>query len=301
MSNSITAKIHERVRDIGTTPTIPCILFPLLDLLKAPPENAKLDEIVKLVSYDPAMAAQCLRVASSPLFALSKTPESIKSAVISLGLRRVETILLTCCMAQAFPVKNWALDPTTFWRHSLACAMVCRKFSDKLHASDSDNAYMAGLMHDLGFLVNAMAFPQEFKAAVSRAHEEEISLHEAELATMGFTHCQTGQALSEKWGFPDDIIQVITNHHAIEHSGHAHSLVALVHLSDLLCRTRNLGYGYYERLKADISFDPAWSILAKHYKELENVDLVRFTFELDDAVSEIQKLVSLIFGSNSAN
>ena len=90
--------------------------------------------MVRLVSYDNTIAAQCLRVASSPLFGLAQAPQSIKGAVISLGLRRVETILLTCCLGQAFPAEKWALDPTVFWRHSLGCAMVCRKFSEKLAA-----------------------------------------------------------------------------------------------------------------------------------------------------------------------
>ena len=159
----------------------------------------KLEEVVKLVSYDNTIAAQCLRVASSPLFGLAKSPESIKGAVITLGLRRVETILLTCCLGNAFPTKNWALDPSVFWRHSLGCAMVCRKFSEKMGAHDHDKAYMAGLLHDIGFMVNCLAFPEEFAAAVKHALREQMPLDEAERATMGFTHCESGRALAEKW------------------------------------------------------------------------------------------------------
>ena len=159
MSTSVTATIRERVKSIETMPSIPTIFLPLLDLLNLPPERVKLDEVVKLVSYDNTIAAQCLRAASSPLFGLAKSPESIKGAVIALGLRKVETILLTCCLGNAFPTKNWPLDPTVFWRHSLGCAMVCRKFNEKLEAGDGDRAYMAGLLHDLGFMVNCIAFP----------------------------------------------------------------------------------------------------------------------------------------------
>jgi hypothetical protein len=72
--------------------------------------------------------------------------------------------------------------------------------------------------------------------------------------------------------------------------------VALVHLSDLLCRTRGLGYGYYERQRVDFISDPAWSVLLKAQPGLGQVDLVRFTFELDDAVAEIHDLVSAVLG-----
>ena len=290
------AEIRKHVEKIETTPAIQAVFVPLLKLLNSPPERVKLEEVVKLVSYDNTIAAQCLRVASSPLFGLAKPPESIKAAVISLGLRRVETILLTCCLGQAFLTKNWALDPTVFWKHSLGCAMVCRKFSEKLASADKDKAYMAGLMHDIGILVNCLAFSKEFGTAVETAVREQIPLDEAELATMGFTHSETGRALAEKWHLNGDMIQVIAHHHAVEQSEAAQPLVALVHLADLLRRVRGLGYGYYESHKVDIIDDPAWVILLNEYRDLEGVDLVRFTFELDEAVADVVDLVSTIFG-----
>ncbi len=300
MTTSFSATIRERVQRIDTMPAIPAVFLPLLKMLSGSTEEVKVDEVVRLVSYDNTIAAQCLRVASSPLFGLAQLPQSIKSAVMSLGLRRVETILLTCCLGQAFPAEKWALDPDVFWRHSLGCAMVCRKFSEKLATVDVEKAYMAGLLHDLGFMVNCMAFSKEFAAAMERACREEIPLHEAELATMGFTHCETGQALAEKWKLADDIVEVIAHHHAIEQSHKAQPLVALVHLSDLLCRMRGLGYGYYECHKVDLVSDPAWAILLKEHRDLEGMDLVRFTFELDEAIEEIHSMVAMVFGSSAA-
>jgi putative nucleotidyltransferase with HDIG domain len=297
MTASLAATIHERVRHIETMPAIPAVFLPLLKLLSSSGQDTKVDEVVRLVSYDNTIAAQCLRVASSPLFGLEKSPKSIKGAVLTLGLRRVETILLTCCLGQAFPAKKWVLDPAVFWRHSLGCAMVCRKFSEKLAAADGEKAYMAGLLHDIGFMVNCLVFAEEFANAMKCARSEEIPLDEAEQSTMGFTHCETGQALAEKWGLADDVIEAIAHHHAIEKSQKARPLVALVHLSDLLCRMRGLGYGYYERRMVDLIADPAWAILLQEHRDLEGVDLVRFTFELDEAVGEIHALVAMVFGS----
>jgi putative nucleotidyltransferase with HDIG domain len=300
MTASVAETIRERVQQIETMPAIPAVFLPLMKLLSNSGEDVKLDEVVRLVSYDGTIAGQCLRVAGSPLFGLAKPPESIKGAVLTLGLRRVETILLTCCLGQAFPAKKWVLDPVVFWRHSLGCAMVCRKFSEKLATADAEKAYMAGLLHDIGFMVNCLAFSKEFAAAMERACREEIPLGEAEQAAMGFTHCVTGQALAEKWKLADDIIEVIAYHHALEHSQKAQPLVALVHLSDLLCRMRGLGYGYYERHMVDLIADPAWAILLKEHRDLEGVDLVRFSFELDEAVEEIHALVATVFGSTLA-
>src|SRR5581483_6853517 len=150
MSTGVTSTITERVNRIETMPSIPAVLLPLMELLNAPPDKVKLDEVVKLVSYDNTIVLQTLRIASSPLFGLPRAPQSIKAAVMMLGLRQVGVMVLTSCLGQAFPTKGWALDPTVFWRHSLGCAMVCRKFSERLHIIDADKAYMAALLHDMG-------------------------------------------------------------------------------------------------------------------------------------------------------
>src|SRR2546423_7669521 len=169
MTTALTETIRKRVQRIETLPSIPAVFVPLLKLLSDPGDRVKVDEVVRLVSFDNTIAAQCLRVAASPLFGMSQPPKSIKGAVLSLGLRRVETVLLTCCLGQAFPAKKWVLNPEVFWRHSLGCAMVCRKFSERLATSDHEQAYMAGLLHDIGFMVNCLAFQTEFAAAMERA------------------------------------------------------------------------------------------------------------------------------------
>ncbi|HTZ99768.1 MAG TPA: HDOD domain-containing protein [Candidatus Aquilonibacter sp.] len=295
--NALTATIRDRVARIRVTPAIPAVLIPLLKLFNVPAERADMNEIVRLVSYDNAIAAQCLRVAGSPLFGLARAPKSISGAVVTLGLNRVKSIVITCCMGQAFPAKKWPLAPAIFWKHSLGCAMVCRKFAEKLQNADTEKAYVAGLLHDVGFLVNCIAFPEQFDAALRRACKDHVALDEAEFSTMGFTHSQSGAILTQQWGLAEEIVEVVGYHHAEEYHGEARGLVAIVHLSDMLCRMRDLGYGYYENHKADLGHDSAWVTLMEKHRELENIDLARFTFELDEAVADIRDLVSMIFGS----
>jgi putative nucleotidyltransferase with HDIG domain len=92
--------------------------------------------------------------------------------------------------------------------------MVCRKFSEKLGTADHEKAYMSGLMHDIGFMVNCLVFSRGFATAMERALREEIPLDEAERVTMGFTHCETGRAVAEQWKLADDVVEVIAHHHA---------------------------------------------------------------------------------------
>ena len=113
----------------------------------------------------------------------------------------------------------------------------------------------------------------------------------------GSRTARPGRRWLRSGSWPTIVIDVIAHHHAIEHSDKAQPLVALVHLSDLLCRMRGLGYGYYERRKVDLVSDPAWTVLLQEHRDLEGVDLVRFTFELDEAVEEIHTLVATVFGA----
>ena len=301
IGTELAPEIRERVSRIQVTPAIPLVLQPLLKTLAMPAEEVDIDEVVRLVSYDNTIAAQCLRVAGSPLFGLQQPPKSIAAALVLLGLRRVESIVLTCCVGQGLPVGKSAIDPSTFWKHSLGCAMVCRTFSEHLDNADREQAYVAGLLHDIGFLVNALIIPKEFTAAVAKASREQIPLYTAEAETMGFTHCETGQALAEQWGLDAEIKQVIAHHHSVEECPEPRSLAALVHLSDLMCRMRGLGYGYSENHRFDLASNPAWSMLAEKHKELEGMDLELFAFELDDSIRQVSEAVATIFGKAASN
>jgi hypothetical protein len=130
--------------------------------------------------------------------------------------------------------------------------------------------------------------------------QEQIPLDEAELATMGFTHSDTGRILGEAWKIPDDLIEVIELHHRIGDPDRGNPLVALVHLSDLLCRMRDLGYGYYEPRQIDFACEPGWLYLAMKFPEMAKIDMAQFTFKLDDYAKEVGELVATVFAGRQA-
>ncbi len=111
-------------------------------------------------------------------------------------------------------------------------------------------------------------------------------LDEQEKETLGFTHCESGVILGKTWQLPDAICGVIGWHHDIEHAPSGNPLIALVHLGDLLCRLRGLGYGYEEWRAIDLAADPAWTVLARHCPKLANIDLARFTLDMDAFTTE---------------
>jgi HD-like signal output (HDOD) protein len=117
-----------KIQQLEEIPSIPTIVQPLTTMLQLPVEQVDMEKVVELVSYDSTIAAQCLRMANSPLFGRRKT-ETVRSAILALGLKRVQSILLGCCLNRIVPVGQWVFDAVTFWRHSLGCALVSRKMA----------------------------------------------------------------------------------------------------------------------------------------------------------------------------
>ena len=169
---------------------------------------------------------------------------------------------------------------------------------DKKRYPDPEKAYLAGLLHDIGVIVNCMIAPEDFRVAADRAAREQIPLDEAEQEALGFTHNDTGRILADAWKIPADIGEAIELHHHIGDPQRGGPLVALVHLSDLLCRMRDLGYGYYEPRQIDFANEPGWLYLTMQFPHLADIDFARFTFALDEYAKEVSDLVATVFSSS---
>ena len=295
MSPSMRDGLRKRVERLRSLPSSPAVLQPLLELLRLPADRIDLKKVVELVSYDKTIAAQCLRIANSPLYGRAQETESIRAAVVSVGIQRVEDILLTCCLEKFSSGAKWATDPSVFWRHSLGCAVVTRELAERIGFDDPDKAYLAGLLHDLGILVNSLAYPDEYGRVLRAAAEKGVPLIEQEQADLGFTHCESGHILASMWKLPPAASEVIALHHSPERFSVEKPLVPLVHLADILCRLRGLGYGYDEWLGIDLAADPAWGRLASICPKLVKMDLARFTMDLDAFVPRVQTLVEAVF------
>jgi HD-like signal output (HDOD) protein len=297
MSTALRDGLKRRVERLQTLPSSPAVLQPLLDLLRQPSNRIDVKKIVQLVSYDKTIAAQCLRIANSPLYGRVRETESIHAAVVSLGIQRVEDILLTCCLHKFSSGVKGAGDTSIFWRHSLGCAAVTRELADRIEFADPDRAYLAGLLHDLGILVNSLAYPEEYAPVLQAASKKGIPIGEQEAQDMGFTHCESGRVLATLWKLPPTITEAIAFHHDLSKAPEGNPIVALVHIADLLCRFRGLGYGYDEWCSVDLGADPAWDILIKHCPKLGKMDLARFTLDLDACVPRVLALVESVFTS----
>ena len=123
-------------------------------------------KVEELISYDNTIAALCLRVANSPLFG-RRTVETVSEAIVALRMKRVQSILLSCALTQVVPASHWANG----CGHVLAALFgLCPGLPQDGHAhplARHRKAYLAGLLHDLGILVNSLVCTEEYARVCS--------------------------------------------------------------------------------------------------------------------------------------
>jgi putative nucleotidyltransferase with HDIG domain len=295
MSHPTREKLLTKLNSLDKMPTLPVTLVPLLRYLDQPLDQVDVRQVVGLISQDKSLSAQCLQMANSPLFGRWQSVDSIKSAVVSLGLQRMRDIAVSCSVLTLLPSSLAKIDPVVFWEHSLGCALVCRQFAHKIKHPDPEKAYLGGLLHDIGIVAHLWVIPEEFQEVVRVAQAQHIPLHEAEYNVLGVTHCRTGQMVAEKWHLPADMVDVVAFHHDLDKASAHRDLVALVSLSDLLCRMSGLGYGYSEDRQISFLEEPGFTMLLKECPELEKFDWARFTFELESYMEEVHRLVTQLY------
>ena len=295
MNAATRTKLERRLSQLHNLPAMPSILQSLSECLGTDPSNANVDKVVELISYDKSLTAQCLKVANSALFTRRRNVESVHGAVMALGLYRVRNIVYSCNLPGLFSKVHDGMAQNTFWRHALGTALVSQHLAQRFSIPGGEKLYLAGLLHDMGILVNALLFGSEFHSALQIAETSETPLCEVETRVLGFTHCDSGRMLADLWKLPLDITAAIELHHRPQTEGADMETTCVVYLADLLCRLRGLGYGYYEARAFDLVAEPAWQALQAKYPAVSELDLARFTFELDEYAVKVQELVDSIF------
>ncbi len=294
--SSITREvIRARLEKLNSIPTVPAIIRPLLHYMEKPIDQMEVKRVVDMISCDESIAAQCLRMANSALYFLPQIVKTIHGAVIVLGVRQVREILLACSLLNLVPKDQNLALAMALWEHSLGCALLGRELARRIDFPDPERAYLGGLLHDLGEIINLVAFPVESAACLERAAAEQKALHEVETHSIGFTHCDSGSVVAEMWRLPSHLSEVVRYHHDAQQSKLYPELVALVSIADLLCRANELGYGYREKKLPDPFQAIEWEILGAKSPKLIRLGPAHLAQELSGHAKRIQKYVKSVF------
>jgi putative nucleotidyltransferase with HDIG domain len=219
-------------------PTLPQYVLELNTLLSSSSVNLK--RVGKVIRNDPSLAAQVLRMCNSALFSLRRRVLSIEEAAVLMGSERLRTLVLTCSIMEFTGKQLPKGEVQTFWKHSFMSGMLSERIARWVEYSEREQAYLGGLLHDIGTL------PQLVVAKTEGALKGETRSGPwggslvSEKDYFGMNHCEVGRSIGQSWNFFPSFIDVFEHHHNPDRSTRDPHLVGIIAAADHFCEVQSL-------------------------------------------------------------
>ncbi len=224
-----------RIETSRSLPTLPHILLLLIETCNRREKGIK--DLAKIINQDPSLSERVLRLVNSAHYSLKQKISSIEQALLMLGMDAVKNIAISSSVCQVFgrsPRKN-GFNLKLFWWHSLSCAVLARLLAAKTQYPSPEEAFLSGLMHDIGKIVLWTNFEEQYAQAL-KAH----GLRSAELLgaerRLGLTHPEAGAWLVGRWDLRSFMTDAVRYHHEPpDRVADSFPLVRIVYAANLLC------------------------------------------------------------------
>jgi HD-like signal output (HDOD) protein len=288
----VASKLEDIVGSIDALPTLPSVVSRVSELVDDP--SASAGDINEVISHDLALSAKILKLVNSAFYGFPRRISSITHAVVILGFQTVRNIALSAFVLDAFDSSSLPFGYRNFWIHSVGVGVAANVVGSSQGLPMSDDAFMCGLLHDIGKLVLHQHMREEFAKVMAKVGSEDTTLVEAESQVLETGHAEVGALLMEHWQLPVKMVCALRHHHTPDEAPEeAAKLVAAVHLADILARSLLIGSGGNE--KTPVASQAAWNLLG-----LSAEDLPRIMAEISNDMGKTEAFIDLVQASNSA-
>ena len=205
---------QELLARVEELPPLPAVAAKVMGM--ADDDKTSAMEMAQVLSTDQALTAKLIKVSNSAYYGFARKVSTVREAVVVLGFKQVRQVAVGASLMNAFKkttVEGDLFDLDLFWGHSVAVGVASEAVAKKTRAARPEDAFTAGILHDIGRVILRMTMPGEFQQALSLATYDRIPLHEAELQTTGYEHHEIGRALGELWKFPGHLVDAVASHH----------------------------------------------------------------------------------------
>ena len=225
------------VSGIDSLPSLPSVYAEIMEELRK--EDAPIQKIGEIICRDMGMTTKILQLVNSAFFGVPRHIESPAQAIGLLGLNIVKALVLTMEIFSEFEQNQLnAFDIERLWSHSLMTAELVKRIVKQEEADKQmlDDAYIAGLLHDVGKLILMDHFSNKYQEVIKLAQNENIAIYEAEIQVLGASHAELGGYLLGLWGMTNPIVEAVALHHNPNIClVSTFSPLAAVHVADALC------------------------------------------------------------------
>jgi HD-like signal output (HDOD) protein len=233
-------RTEEILRIIKDLPSIPKVVFEVTKLLNNSKTSANL--LSEIIGKDQGLTSKVLAIANSPLYGLKRKVSSIEFSVLVLGFHEIKNIVAALYFADSIEVApSLYFNLQEYWLHSVLVGTAARGISQHLGFEFGSEAFVAGLLHDLGILVIHKFFEPEFIQIIKKAGNENVPILEAEAQVLGLTHEEIGRFLFEKWDLPLILCDSINYHHTPSEAAENKYFVSIIHLVDYMTQRLRVG------------------------------------------------------------
>lgn len=236
-------KLQQLVQTIRDLPALPEVVVRVMRMTEDPRSDAQ--SIAKVIATDQAMAARVLKLANSAFYGLPRRVSTLSEAVVILGFRTIKNLAIAASTFELLnrEIAGYWLQRGELWRHSLSCAIGAQLIAHRARLPVTEEAFVAGLLHDIGKVAINLFVREQFDQIMERALQERIPFVEAEQAVLGFNHAMAGGLIAEKWNLPPSLVSVIKYHHQPSSAPDKEPMISVVHLADILSITMGIGIG----------------------------------------------------------
>lgn len=197
-----------------TIRTLPHIVTRLVQLVND--EESTLQDFEEVIRLDPALVARLLTLVNSSYFGLTRKVDSISRAVALLGMKNLHNIAVTDAIQGMLRSDSGASEfsPQRLWLHSAASGICCKMIAERIFTINGDDAYLCGILHDIGLIVEMEAARETFLQLINELTAGGPTVVELEQRLLATDHCEIGYILAKEWRIPDAIAEAIRDHHS---------------------------------------------------------------------------------------
>ncbi len=219
------------------------VVTEILKIIKDESSSAR--DLRNIVEKDPPLCAKVLKLANSAQYGYPKSISDIQEAIICIGFDAVRELALNQKICELFMKEDTihGYSRLSLWKHCSAVALCCKMIYRREFRERGDNVYVAGLLHDLGIIVEDQFFREMFEQALKKSAQEEINLYIAEKATLKIDHAAISRAIADDWDFPDELVHAMGFHHEpTEVEEDSKRVVFTVYVANYICQREKIGY-----------------------------------------------------------